>query len=74
MSGFQAPISYVRAIVLYVIHSIHDTRRKSRRSDLPVLLLWLLVGYVAYRADPSAAEPLKGFVEGVGKWLRPMVR
>jgi len=49
------------------------TRHKSPRSDLPVLLLWLLVGYLAYRADPSAGEALKGIVGSVERLLQAVL-
>jgi hypothetical protein len=45
-------------------------RRKTVLSDLPVVLLWLLVGYLAYKADPGAGEAMKGIAESVGRWLR----
>ncbi len=48
-------------------------RRKTTRSDLPVLLLWLLVGYLVYKADPAAGEAMKGIVDGVGKWIRAVL-
>jgi hypothetical protein len=49
------------------------TRRKSLRSDLPVLLLWLLVGYLAYKADPAVGEAMQSIVEGVEKWIRAVL-
>jgi hypothetical protein len=49
------------------------TRRKTPRSDLPVLLLWLLVGYLVYRADPSATEVLQEILEGAGRFLQSVM-
>jgi hypothetical protein len=46
------------------------SRRKTPRSDLPILALWLLVGYLAYKADPGAGEAMKGIVGGVERFLR----
>jgi hypothetical protein len=45
------------------------TRRKSYRSDHPVLLLWLLIFYLVYRVDPKVKQSLQGITESVGQYL-----
>lgn len=56
--------------VCHLLPAILDTWLDVKQlSGLPLLLLWLFLGYLAYKADPAAREAVKSFVEGVSRYL-----